>query len=300
MRDCISVPIIDTSHQAGTVNSCDNDVLKKIYQEISPKVVKVNSQKEGGSAVAGSGFFVGNGDEVVTNLHVIRASKLLPTVTLESGQVYPAYITTVDDLHDLALLRVVGLPADSSRAIKFSSTPIRSSEQLFALGHPQGIDKVYVSPGVFTKVGSYTDFEPFRTVIPPYLSDPRNKEIAADLKTFFSAPHIVSTAKTEKGNSGGPLVNARGELEAVVVASVNPTPGVPKNDLALATSVSNVRDLLNPKIDKFVFSYGWETLCSTRQRRSCSSVVTLQGIKRTDESDPQRASRLPLLWNRDK
>lgn len=300
MRDCINVPVIDTSHQAGMINSCDNDVLKKVYQEISPKVVRVNSQVDGGDPLVGSGFFVGNGSEVVTNLHVVRGSKLLQTVTLESGHVFPAYITKVDDLHDLALLQVVGLPADSRRSIKISSTPVRRSEQLFALGHPQGVDNVYVSPGAVARIAPYTAYEPYRTVIPRIIANPINKEMVPDLKAFYSAPVVVSTAKIEKGNSGGPMVNVRGELEAVAVAHTKPVTAYPNNDFAIAIPASNVRDLLNPSIDKFNFSYGWETYCSTRQRQSCRNVITLQGITRNGESDPQRAARLPFLWLRDK
>jgi serine protease Do len=133
---------------------------------------------------AGSGFIIDRGGFILTNNHVIDAAERI-TVTLADGRSFRAEIVGTDPAIDVALLRIDGA-RDLPEAPLGDSDELRVGEWVCAIGNPLG----YVhslTVGVVSFVG--------RKLFDPGLDD-----------------YIQTDAAINFGNSGGPLINSRGQV----------------------------------------------------------------------------------------
>ena len=137
----------------------------------------------------GSGFVISSDGYIVTNEHVVHDAEEV-VVTTTSRQKYDAKIVGTDPLLDMALLKIdaTGLPSipwgDSENSI--------IGEWVIAIGNPYGLFDVNDQPSVSVGVISalHRDFQ----------SDGR---LYSDM--------VQTDAAINRGNSGGPLLNADGE-----------------------------------------------------------------------------------------
>ncbi len=137
----------------------------------------------------GSGFIISSDGYIVTNEHVVQDAEQI-VVTTTTRQKYDAKVVGTDPLLDMALLKIDagGLPSipwgDSENAIV--------GEWTIAIGNPYGLFDVNDQPSVSVGVISalHRDFQ----------SDGR---LYSDM--------IQTDAAINRGNSGGPLLNADGE-----------------------------------------------------------------------------------------
>jgi len=144
---------------------------------------------------AGSGFIIDPSGLVVTNNHVIgNATRVV--VALQNGQEYQARLVGVDDLTDLALLRVEARGALPSVPWG-SSASLRVGNWVLAAGNPFGLG------------GSITSG----------IVSARGREIGAGPFDDF----IQTDAPINPGNSGGPLFNTAGEVIGINTAIYSPS-----------------------------------------------------------------------------
>jgi len=141
----------------------------------------------------GSGFIVDAKGTVVTNYHVIEDAKSA-TATLAGGIKIPVegQVGVFPD-KDLALVRLRGGGASLKTARLAEGLP-RKGEQVLAFGSPQGLSFT-TSDGIVSAI---------RTIA----------EVKA-LGLPITAQLIQTTAPISGGNSGGPLVNLRGEVVGI-------------------------------------------------------------------------------------
>jgi serine protease Do len=133
---------------------------------------------------SGSGFIIDKQGLVLTNYHVIEDADRI-TVTLADGRGFRADVVGTDPAIDVALLRIPsagGLP----EAPLGDSDTLRVGEWVCAIGNPLGYVHS-VTVGVVSFIG--------RKLFDPSLDD-----------------YIQTDAAINFGNSGGPLINARGEV----------------------------------------------------------------------------------------
>jgi serine protease Do len=139
---------------------------------------------------AGSGFIIDADGSILTNFHVIdRADRIL--VTLSDGRSLRAHVIGSDPDTDIALIKVddqAGLPV---APIGDSST-LRMGEWVCAIGNPLGYEHT-VTVGVVSYLG--------------------RKLFDASLDNY-----IQTDAAINFGNSGGPLINSRGEVIGINAA----------------------------------------------------------------------------------
>lgn len=145
----------------------------------------------------GSGFIISPDGLIVTNEHVASSSASSIQVTLSDGEVYEAELIGSDELTDLAVLRIKeGGPFPY---LNFgNSEDVMVGEWSIAVGNPFGLfrdGQATVTVGVVS--GTKRDFKP----------DPNDPRIYVDM--------IQTDAAINRGNSGGPLVNAAGEVIGV-------------------------------------------------------------------------------------
>ena len=92
----------------------------------------------------GTGFVVGNGNQVATNAHVLpettdseaRLSILIPGHSPENSQLRPAAVTNKDIEHDLAVLSIADKPLPALRIV--NSDSVREGQAIAFTGFPIG------------------------------------------------------------------------------------------------------------------------------------------------------------------
>src|SRR5206468_11077745 len=155
---------------------------------------------------SGSGFIIRREGYILTNNHVVDgASKL--TVTLEGGEKFDAVVKGKDESTDVALLKIDS-PHDLPVLPLGDSDSLRIGEWVMAIGNPLGSelgDDHSVTIGVVSAKGRQL----------------------RDLNRDFSLANYIQTdAAINFGNSGGPLLNARGEVIGINTAITrNSSPG---------------------------------------------------------------------------
>ena len=133
---------------------------------------------------SGSGFLIDRDGYILTNHHVIEAAERI-TVTLADGRAFRAEVVGTDPAIDVALLKIAG-SHDLPEAPLGNSDELRVGEWVCAIGNPLGYVHS-VTVGVVSFIG--------RKLFDPSLDD-----------------YIQTDAAINFGNSGGPLINARGEV----------------------------------------------------------------------------------------
>jgi serine protease Do len=145
----------------------------------------------------GSGFIISEDGLVVTNQHVVGVNAVQVMVTLSNGESHKAEIIGIDELTDLSLLKI-----NTDRPLPFmefgNSDGIMVGEWCIAMGNPFGLFEdgtPTVTVGVVSAIDR--DFRP----------NPRMPRVYSDM--------IQTDASINSGNSGGPLLNALGEVIGV-------------------------------------------------------------------------------------
>jgi serine protease DegQ len=178
----------------------------KAYEVIRPSVVRVRRMepdKTGGEDVekgVGTGVVIVDKGVILTNLHVVLGAKRVQVVFAD-GLESDATVTGVRPEHDLAVLQAHKIPDDLIAATMRSTADLKPGDQVAAVGFPFGIGPS-ATAGVVS--GLRREFH-----------SPEGKRVLTNLIQFDAAAN--------PGSSGGPLVNAQGEVVGIVTAILNPT-----------------------------------------------------------------------------
>lgn len=144
---------------------------------------------------SGTGFFI-TPDLIVTNYHVIDSAETIE-IKHNSGEKATATVIAKDPINDLALLKVNKLKAAVTPLSIETNHPSRYGDTVYTIGFPlPGLlgTKAKLSEGIINSVtGIQDDVRMFQISIP-----------------------------VQPGNSGGPLINARGQVVGIVTAGVDP------------------------------------------------------------------------------
>ncbi|NNF23404.1 MAG: PDZ domain-containing protein [Rhodobacteraceae bacterium] len=193
-----SVVFIETTTAAATGTAAPAlpegvpDELRRRFEDSMP-----GQGQERMRTGVGSGFIVSADGQIVTNHHVVDGAKAV-TVTFSDGRSAEAEVIGSDPLTDIALLKVDSNAALA--AITFgNSSEMRVGDEVIAVGNPFGLGGT-VTSGIVSatsrniNAGPYDDF-------------------------------IQTDAAINRGNSGGPLFNADGEVIGVNTAIFSPGGG---------------------------------------------------------------------------
>ncbi|MFN2491441.1 MAG: trypsin-like peptidase domain-containing protein [Pyrinomonadaceae bacterium] len=133
----------------------------------------------------GSGFIVSPKGYILTNEHVIEGSSKIK-VFLQSGQEYRGRVIGIDEETDVAVIKI-DTPQDLPTVTLGDSNAAQVGDWVLAIGSPFGLDQT-VTAGIISKKERETPF-------------------------FTNFQRFLQTdAAINRGNSGGPLVNMRGEV----------------------------------------------------------------------------------------
>jgi len=148
------------------------------------------SDRDGARRGSGSGFIIDVDGSILTNNHVIDHAERI-SVKLSDGRSFLARIVGTDPDTDIALLKI-DAPAGLPVAPLGDSAKLRMGEWVCAIGNPLGYEHT-VTVGVVSFLG--------------------RKLFDMSLDNY-----IQTDAAINFGNSGGPLINARGEVIGINAA----------------------------------------------------------------------------------
>jgi serine protease Do len=157
---------------------------------------RFNGARPGAATSSGSGFFIAANGTVVTNNHVVEGARAIE-VLLSDGTRLPARLIGRDPATDLAVLGVEGRGRTFAFVRWGDSDRVRVGDWAMAIGNPFGLGGT-VTVGIVSA---------------------RNR----DLQTGRFDDFLQTDAAINRGNSGGPLFNARGEVVGVNSAILSPT-----------------------------------------------------------------------------
>ena len=178
--------------------SGDALTVNEIYERAAPGVVQVTAASGVGDAATGtipsslgSGFVVDKAGHIVTNFHVIDGADRI-SVSFSNRDTVEAKVVGTDPSTDLALLAVEANSSALTPLPLGDSDKVKVGDQVVAIGNPFGLDRTATS-GIVSALQ--------RLITAP---------------NQFTIDHVIQTdAPSNKGNSGGPLLNDRGEVIGV-------------------------------------------------------------------------------------
>jgi S1-C subfamily serine protease len=195
----------------------------EVYDRTAPGVVQITSTGSGPVSSAetalGSGFVVDKAGHIVTNFHVVDGADQI-RVSFSNRDTVVARLVGTDASTDLAVLEV-DASADALTPLPLgNSDKVRVGDPVVAIGNPFGLDRT-ATAGIVSALQ--------RGITSP-----------AD----FTIDHVIQTdAPINRGNSGGPLLNMRGQV--IGVNTQIQTGGAPGNvGIGFAVPSNTVKDVV--------------------------------------------------------
>ena len=190
--------------QALATATAPRSISAQVYQAILPSLVVVqvkvdNGEEEKGFGIGG-GVIINSGAAILTSLHVVDNATEIE-VSFAEGTRSLATIATTQPENDIAVLVPATPPDVFLPATIGNSQAMRIGDEVFAVGNPLGLAGS-MSAGVIS--GFDRSF---------VLSD--SNQTLEGLIQFDAAVNL--------GNSGGPLLNRRGQVIGIVTGLINPT-----------------------------------------------------------------------------
>ena len=196
------------------VKNLDDLKVQNIVKNVDEKILVITNCDQNGKVESiGAGFFIRPGI-IVTNCHVIAGAKKLNIITNKGKQIVLDGIIAADGVLDIALLKTkdeTGEPVNLGAA-----NELKREDALIAIGHPLGVT-YSVSTGIFDNVTKNQDVMFLKNRLP-----------------------------LSPGNSGGPLLNEKGEVVGINTA-INQF-----GDISFAIPVSYLDSVLK-SLNKYKF-----------------------------------------------
>ena len=178
--------------------------VHQIYERAASGVVRVNATNNStsssgtpnpfgsqGVSALGSGFVVDKTGHIVTNYHVVEGADEV-TVSFSNRDTVKAEVVGTDASSDLAVLRVQTAASALTPLPLGNSDNVQVGDPVVAIGNPFGLDRT-VTSGIVSALQ--------RLITAP---------------NQFTIDHVIQTdAPINHGNSGGPLISARGQVIGV-------------------------------------------------------------------------------------
>jgi len=177
------IEILDTINQTGIMP------WPTIYDQLKHSVVRIETDLG-----LGSGFVYDENGRIITNNHVVDGASTIQ-VTFLDGTTTPADMVGTDPYSDLAIVKVNSQVITLQPVVLGNSSDLAVGEPVAAMGNPFGLSDT-LTAGIVSSLG--------RTIDAP--------------GGYLIIDIIQMDAAVNPGNSGGPLVNTKGQVVGVNTA----------------------------------------------------------------------------------
>jgi len=194
---------------AGAVNYSPDELINvTVYEKINPSIVFIEAVK-GDEVSTGTGIVVGSSGEILTSSHVIEEGSSIE-VRMSNGSSHKAKILyRPNDKSDLMLIKI----KRKTVPVKLGdSSALKVGQKVLAIGNPFGFSGT-LTTGIISRID--------------YV---KNK--------------IQTDAAINPGSSGGPIVNADGEVIGISQSIYNPDNNRSNIGIGFAIPVNDVKTLL--------------------------------------------------------
>ncbi len=193
--------------------------VAQVARFVAPSTVTVSADVGAGTSL-GTGIIITDDGEILTNAHVVEGADTVRVRLAGETEPRDATVLAADRGNDLALLRIAG---DGFEAATFADpTSVRLGDDVMAIGFALGLDG---EPSVTLGIVSALD----RSV---------------GQGDVFLDGLIQTDAAISSGNSGGPLVNAAGEVVGVNTAVARDTTTFTATNVGFAISVGEALPII--------------------------------------------------------
>lgn len=176
----------------------------------------------------GSGIIVSSNGYIVTNQHVAGSVNNKVIVTLENGTSYNGVTMWVDEVLDLAIVKINAVNLEVS--VLGDSDILNLGDNVFAIGNPLGMDfQRTITSGIISALK--------RTI-----------KIGKGNNVGYMQDLIQTDAAINSGNSGGPLINAEGEVIGINTIKVTEAEGI-----GFAIPINIIKPIIQEFIDNGEF-----------------------------------------------
>jgi len=187
-----------------------------IIEEINKSIVGISKIKNNGSSIfsqngiaqlgIGTGVIISEDGYILTNWHVAGEKYSNCYITVETGKIYNGTVAWADSDLDLAIVKIA---AKGLTAIKIGdSGNVQVAENVYAIGNPIGLEfQKTVTSGIISAVN--------RTI-----------KIVEENNLSYMEDLIQTDASINEGNSGGPLINADGEMIGITTIKIASVEGI--------------------------------------------------------------------------
>ena len=207
------------------------DAVVLVAEKAAPSVVSIIASKDmrvfgeterrleiGG----GSGFIISEDGLILTNRHVVKDENAQYMVFTDDGREFVAEIVALDPVYDLAVLKI---EEDNLPTLSLNSRDLRVGETAIAIGNALGELRNTVTVGVVSGLG--------RDVF------------ATDGREVVMLDNVIQTdAGINRGNSGGPLLNLKGEI-----IGINTAMAIDAQNIGFAIPIEDARRAINGAIE---------------------------------------------------
>ena len=207
--------------EAGSIAEVANKVSESVVSITTEVRTKSWFGTESTGSAAGTGFIISDTGYIMTNKHVVENSKTV-NGTLSNGKTYKnVKVVGTDPLNDSAILKVEN-PEGFKPVTLGDSKTVNVGQQVIVIGNALGEYSNSVTSGIISGTG--------RELIASDSSGSAYEQLTDMLQT---------DAAINGGNSGGPIVNAAGEVIGIATAYASSSQTV-----GFAIPIANVKGII--------------------------------------------------------
>jgi S1-C subfamily serine protease len=245
-----TIPVSVIAQQSSS-SSARSPFLNNMFKQVENSVVQItskipanntiNSQTQNTTAL-GSGFVYDKQGRIITNAHVVGASKTVD-VTFVDGNRYTAKVMGRDGDSDVAVIQITD--NNITKSLKpltiGNSSKMEVGDPVIAVGNPFGLSDT-MTTGIVSGIN----------------------RVLPSSGVGFSIPDAIQTdAPINPGNSGGPLLNMQGQVIGINTAGIFDSDQGGSTGLGFAVSSNTVMRIVPTLIEKGHYIHPYVGLTST-------------------------------------